>query len=78
MGIIVGIDLGTTNSAVACLRRGKVQIVQIDGKNTVPSVVALRNDEIIVGQQAKSRLLIDPKNSVASSKREIGKDVHYN
>ena len=78
MGIIVGIDLGTTNSAVACLRRGKVQIVPIDGKNTMPSVISVRNDEIIVGQQAKSRLLIDPKNSAASSKREIGKDVHYN
>ncbi|AVK47519.1 molecular chaperone DnaK [Clostridium sp. MF28] len=78
MGIIVGIDLGTTNSAVACLRRGKVQIVPIDGKNTMPSVISVRNDEIIVGHQAKSRLLIDPKNSVASAKREVGKDVHYN
>ncbi|WML36898.1 Hsp70 family protein [Clostridium sp. OS1-26] len=78
MAAIVGIDLGTTNSAVACLRRGKVQIVPIDGKNTIPSVVSVRDDEIIVGHQAKSRLLIDPKNSMASTKREIGKDVHYN
>lgn len=78
MAMIVGIDLGTTNSAVACLRRGKVQIVSIDGKNTMPSVISVRNDEIIIGQQAKSRLLIDPKNSVASTKREIGKDLHYN
>lgn len=78
MAIIVGIDLGTTNSAVACLRRGKVQIVPIDGKNTMPSVLSVRDDEVIVGIQAKSRLLIDPKNSVASTKREIGNDVHYN
>lgn len=78
MAVIVGIDLGTTNSAVACLRRGKVQIIQIDGKNTLPSVLSVRDDEIIVGQQAKSRISIDPKNSIASTKRDIGKDVHYN
>lgn len=78
MAVIVGIDLGTTNSAVACLRRGKVQIVSIDGKNTIPSVLSVRDDKIIVGQQAKSRISIDPKNSIGSTKRDIGKDVHYN
>ncbi|WP_294406955.1 Hsp70 family protein [uncultured Clostridium sp.] len=78
MSVIIGIDLGTTNSAAAYMKRGKVEIIPIDGKNTVPSVISLRNDEIVVGDMAKSRLLIDPKNSVASSKREIGKDIHYN
>ncbi|WP_294374659.1 Hsp70 family protein [uncultured Clostridium sp.] len=78
MSIIIGIDLGTTNSVAAYIKRGKVEIIPIEGKNTMPSVIAFRNDEIIVGEQAKSRLLIDPKNCIASSKREIGRDAHYN
>lgn len=47
-------------------------------KNKIPSVVSVRDDEIIVGGQAKSRLSIDHKNSIALTKREIGRDVHYN
>lgn len=78
MSVIIGIDLGTTNSAAAYMKRGKVEIIPIDGKNTMPSVISFRNDEIVVGDVAKSRLLIDPKNCIASSKREIGKDIHYN
>lgn len=77
MSIIIGIDLGTTNSAAAYLKRGKVEIIPIDGKNTMPSVLSVRNGEVVIGQQAKSRLLLDPKNSVASSKRDIGTNVKY-
>ncbi len=78
MAIIVGIDLGTTNSVMSYVKRGNIQIIPIDGKNTFPSVVAVRNGQVLVGQEAKSRLLIDPANAVASSKREIGSEVEYN
>ena len=39
MSVIIGIDLGTTNSAAAYMKRGKVEIIPIDGKNTMPSVI---------------------------------------
>ena len=77
MSIQIGIDLGTTNSVVACFRRGRTEIIPIDGKRTFPSVLSIRGRELLVGNQAKSRLLIDPRNSIASTKRDIGKDVIY-
>lgn len=73
MAIALGIDLGTSNSSVAVYRRGKIETIPIDGKKILPSVVSYRdNGQVIVGQTAKSRLYIDPNNSVASSKRDIG------
>ena len=78
MSIAVGIDLGTTNSAISYIKDGNVQMIPIEGKNTFPSVIAVRNGEILSGQQAKSRLLIDPDNTVSSSKRDIGEDITYN
>lgn len=74
---VIGIDLGTTNSVAAYVNRGKVEIIPIDGMNTMSSVVGVRNNETIVGNQAKSRLLIDPENTIASSKRKIGQDIKY-
>lgn len=78
MSIAVGIDLGTTNSAISYIKDGNVQMIPIEGKNTFPSVIAVRNGEILSGQQAKSRLLIAPDNTVSSSKRDIGEDITYN
>lgn len=73
MGLAVGIDLGTSNTSVAIYRRGKVETIPIEGKKILPSVVSFRNDnEVLVGNSAKSRLYIDPQNSVSSSKRFIG------
>ena len=71
----VGIDLGTTNSCVATISpNGKVQIVANDiGKNTTPSVVSFNEKgEIIVGEEAKSQMVMNPRNTVYGIKRLIG------
>ncbi|CAN2040434.1 Chaperone protein DnaK [Candidatus Magnetomoraceae bacterium gMMP-15] len=74
-GYVLGIDLGTTNTAVAVYKAGNAEIINIDGAKTMPSVISvLGNGEILVGTQAKARCLIDPDNTVCSIKREIGKD----
>ncbi|MBD2150469.1 Hsp70 family protein [Pseudanabaena sp. FACHB-1277] len=73
MTYAVGIDLGTTNSVIAIYRRGSAETLRIDGRSTMPSVVSFRDDtNILVGQPAKSRLLLDPENTVASTKRFMG------
>lgn len=71
----VGIDLGTTNSVVSVYRKGVAETLSIEGRNTLPSVVSFRNGEILVGNQAKTRLLADPENTVGSAKRFMG-DPH--
>jgi len=71
-GYAVGIDLGTTNSVVSVYRKGVAETLRIDGRSTVPSVVSFRDDQILVGHQAKARLLADPANSVGSVKRFMG------
>ena len=74
-GRIIGIDLGTTNSAAAVVKEGKPFIIPSrEGYNTIPSVVAL-NDKgnIIVGHQAKGQLLINPKSTVYGFKRLVGR-----
>ena len=73
MGIAIGIDLGTSNSAAAVYRKGKVESISIDGRKTMPSVISYKdNGQVLVGNVAKARLYIDPQNSIASSKRYIG------
>ncbi|MCL1470080.1 Hsp70 family protein [Argonema antarcticum] len=73
MTYAVGIDLGTTNSVVSIFRRGVVETIAIDGRSTMPSVVSWRDDgSVLVGQAAKSRLLLDPENTIASAKRFMG------
>jgi len=72
---ILGIDLGTSNSALAVFAGGKADILSVDGNKTCPSVVSVRdNGDIMVGRQAKNRMMIDPDNTVASIKREMGTD----
>lgn len=78
MAISIGIDLGTTNSVISHIKRGRPDIIKIEGKNTFPSVLTIRNGEIVVGNQAKARVIIAPESSVASSKRDIGTDKTYN
>ena len=72
---ICGIDLGTTNSAVAVVVDGKPIIVaDKDGNRTVPSVVSFAHDgTVLVGHDARRRLAKDPANTFSSVKRFIGK-----
>ncbi|MAG52338.1 MAG: molecular chaperone DnaK [Nanoarchaeota archaeon] len=70
---MIGIDLGTTNSAVAVIEGGKQKIVQnSEGRNTTPSVVHIKDGEVVVGEIAKRQSVVDPKNTVRSIKRLIG------
>ena len=74
--IIVGIDLGTTNSLVAYIKDGiSVAIKDKNGKHAlVPSVVHFAdNQEVIVGNEAKDKLISDPANTIYSVKRLMGK-----
>jgi len=74
--IIVGIDLGTTNSLVAYIKDGKAVAVKgKDGKSTlVPSIVHFGKDGgIIVGEEAREKLISDPANTIYSVKRLMGK-----
>jgi len=74
--IIVGIDLGTTNSLVAYMKDGQPVCVKgADGKSTlVPSIVHFAdNEQMVVGDAAKLKLLTDPANTIYSVKRLMGK-----
>jgi len=72
---ILGIDLGTTNSAMAIMEGGAPKIIEnIEGNRTTPSVVAIsKNGERIVGQAAKRQAVINPENTVYAVKRLIGR-----
>jgi len=71
----IGIDLGTTNSAVAVLEGGEAKIiVNAEGNRTTPSVVAYLDDgEVLVGQPAKRQAVTNPKNTLFAIKRLIGR-----
>jgi len=75
MAKTVGIDLGTTNSVVAVMEGGKpTVIVNAEGARTTPSVVAIKDDgERLVGQVARRQSVLNPQNTVYSSKRFIGR-----
>jgi len=75
MGKILGIDLGTTNSAMAIMEGGVPKILEnIEGNRTTPSVVAIsKNNERLVGQSAKRQAVINPENTVYAVKRLIGR-----
>lgn len=75
MGKIIGIDLGTTNSAMAVMQAGKAEIVaNSEGNRTTPSVVAVnKNGERLVGQVARRQQVTNPKNTVYEVKRLIGR-----
>jgi molecular chaperone DnaK len=75
MGKILGIDLGTTNSAMAIMEGGSPKIVEnIEGNRTTPSIVAIsKTNERIVGAAAKRQAVINPENTVYAVKRLIGR-----
>ena len=74
---VVGIDLGTTNSAVAAMEGGKPTIVtNAEGQRTTPSVVAYtKNGDRLVGQIAKRQAVVNPSNTFFSVKRFIGRKM---
>jgi len=62
MGKIIGIDLGTTFSAVAVMEGGKAKIIpNEEGNNTTPSVVSFKNNEVLVGEIARRQAIANPK-----------------
>lgn len=74
--IIIGIDLGTTNSEVAIVENGKVQVITDEGKKILPSVVGIDdNGNILVGETARNQYLIYPERTVKSIKRLMGQDA---
>jgi molecular chaperone DnaK len=75
MSKIIGIDLGTTNSAMAVMQSGKPEIIaNSEGNRTTPSVVAVnKNGERLVGQVARRQQVTNPKNTIYEVKRLIGR-----
>jgi molecular chaperone DnaK len=78
---VVGIDLGTTNSAIAWMKPdGNVEVISnSEGKRTTPSIVAFSKDgEIIVGEPAKRQAVLNSDNTIRSIKRHMGEDYTVN
>ncbi|MDP3234279.1 MAG: TIGR02266 family protein [Myxococcales bacterium] len=75
-GPVIGIDLGTTNSACAIVAKGRAQILRSkDGYNTIPSIVALsKNGRLEVGHRAKGQMVLNPTQSIFGAKRLVGRD----
>src|ERR1039457_4799431 len=75
MSKILGIDLGTTNSCMSIMEAGEpVVIPNAEGARTTPSVVAFtKTGERVVGQAAKRQAVTNPRNTVFSAKRLIGR-----
>jgi molecular chaperone DnaK len=78
MGKIIGIDLGTTNSAMAVMQSGKPEIIaNSEGNRTTPSVVAVnKNSERLVGQVARRQQVTNSKNTIYEVKRLIGRNFN--
>jgi molecular chaperone DnaK len=84
MGKIIGIDLGTSNSAAAAMIGGKPTIIQaaegtsIGGK-AFPSVVAFtREGQLIVGEPARRQMISNPEGTIVAAKRKMGTDFKFN
>jgi molecular chaperone DnaK len=72
---IIGIDLGTTFSAVSIMEGDKAKIIEnAEGDRTTPSVVTVKDGERIVGRAARNQAIVDPKHTVRSIKRKMGED----
>lgn len=77
--MLIGIDLGTTNSLVACFRNGKAEIIPNRlGEHLTPSVVSVdSNGTVYVGRSAKERAMLHPLESASVFKRSMGTDREY-
>src|SRR3989338_741850 len=73
IGKAIGIDLGTTFSAVAIMEGGKATIIpNAEGDRTTPSVVCIKDDDRVVGKVAKNQAITNPQNTIRSIKRKMG------
>ncbi len=73
MSKVIGIDLGTTFSAVAVLQAGKPTIIpNAEGNRTTPSVVSIKGNEILAGEVARRQAIANPKHTIRSIKRLMG------
>jgi molecular chaperone DnaK len=76
MDLIVGIDLGTTNSEIAQLRDGQPHVFAEDGDPILPSFVGLSEDgRLLVGKAARNQWVLAPERTIKSIKRKMGQDV---
>ena len=74
--LIVGIDLGTTNSVLAVNLNGQIKVIDIHGQPTLPSCVGLDSSgRLIVGQAARNQLIAAPDATVLSIKRKMGEET---
>src|SRR5205823_5598612 len=74
--LIVGIDLGTTNSEIAVVEGGQPRVLAEDGDPILPSVVGLSDDgRLLVGTAARNQWVLAPERTVKSIKRKMGQDV---
>src|SRR5712671_4353602 len=75
MAVAVGIDLGTTNSVIAATEAGKPTVIpNAEGARTTPSVVGFTDQgERLVGQLARRQAILNPKGTIYSAKRFIGR-----
>ncbi len=80
MAKTIGIDLGTTFSAVAVMEGGRATIIpNAEGDRTTPSVVSIKDGEILAGKLARNQAIVHPENTVRSIKRHMGdKDFKLN
>ncbi len=77
MSKIIGIDLGTTNSAIAVMQGGSPVIIPTsEGRNTFPSIVGFKNNDVIVGDPAKRQMVLNAKKTVNSVKRFMGRKLN--
>ncbi|MFB6144247.1 MAG: molecular chaperone DnaK [Candidatus Nanohaloarchaea archaeon] len=75
MGKIIGIDLGTTRSAIATVEDGEPKVLEnAEGERVTPSIVAFDDGERLVGKPAKNQMLTNEENTVKSIKRHMGED----
>ena len=75
---IIGIDLGTTNSEVAIVVEGNVEVIKIDDHEQLPSVVGIGEDGgLLVGTPARNQYVLYPERTVRSIKREMGKESSF-
>jgi molecular chaperone DnaK len=72
---VIGIDLGTTNSTVAVVREGILEIIPVRGERTMPSAVGIDPaGKLVIGRAAKNQAISAPENTVLSVKRLMGTD----